>query len=95
VQPTAVAISASRACSQKVGTTLNATGSASFRESFFLKFLDRKSEFCYGDLSLDERRQTRPTEGGRIRLARRRNTRLKAGIQEILAGMKGWRPSAF
>jgi hypothetical protein len=39
----------------------------------------------------------RPTESGRFRPQRqnRRDQELKAGVYEILVGMKGWRPFAL
>jgi hypothetical protein len=61
----------------------------------FLKFLYKKPEPWHSDLSLDERRLTTPTESGRYRLAiaQSKGKGLKGRGREVVAGMKGWRPS--
>jgi hypothetical protein len=47
------------------------------------------------DLLLDERSSTSPTESGRFPPQEANEGIAKAGVREILAGMKGWCPSAL
>jgi hypothetical protein len=62
---------------------------------FFSELLDRKPELWHSGLSLDERRLTRRRKAA-VPASHGENEgiRFKGRDREIIAGMKGWRPSA-
>ena len=61
----------------------------------FSEFLDRKPEVWHSEPIAGRKAPHALTESGRSRLAwRNRRDKLKGRGREIIAGMKGWRPSA-
>ena len=69
-----------------------------YGKHFLLEFLYNKQKLCYDDLSLDEKRfqrARRKAAASPLARANRRDKNSKAGVREKLAGMKGWRPSAW
>ena len=73
-------------------------GRPPFTKNIFAAILYRKSESRYGDLSLDEKRSQRARRkaaASRLTRANRRDNTQRQASCEILAGMKGWRPSAI